>query len=115
MNYKGKNVESIQLVCYMGDEFKNKSFQENQKYFKEQIKGRISFDYSFECPIEDMICINYDGLHSNTKEGKEKLLYGLEELNKIFPNSFINLYLDDFVEEGNCIDLTGEKFRELYC
>ena len=117
MTYKGESVEFIQLVSYLGEEYRNKTFKENQNYFKEKINEKISFSCSFECPIEDMICINHKDVIGKryTDEDKGVLLSGLEELKTIFPNSFINLHLYSFIEgEGNSIDITGEEFEELY-
>jgi hypothetical protein len=118
MIYKGQNVEFIQLVSYMGEEHKNKTFKENQKFFMEKISGKLSFSCTFECPIEDMICINHRNTPGigDTEEDRKALLCGLEELKKFFPDSYINLNLDGFIEnEGNSIDLTGEEFNSLHC
>lgn len=118
MVYQGQNVEFIQLVSYLGEEYTNKTSKENQAYFKKMISGKLSFTCSFECSIEDMICINHDdviGTRYTEEEDKAVLLSGLEELKMIFPNSFINLHLEGFIEEGNTVDLTGEEFKELYC
>lgn len=116
MIYEGQKVEFIQLVSYLGEEWKNKTFQENQNYFMKKINGKLTFSCSFECPIEDMICINHEDVLGTTEEDKGTLLNGLEELKTILPNSFINLNLGGFVENvGNSIDLTGEEFRKLYC
>lgn len=117
MLYKDKSVEFIQLVSYIGNEHVNKTYKENQKFFKERISGKLSFSCSFECPIEDMICVNHKDTPSigDTEEDRKALLYGLNELKQVFPNTFINLHLSGFVEdEGNSIDLTGEEFEKLY-
>lgn len=117
MMYQGHNIESFQLVSYMGEERKQFTCQENQKYFSEIIDGKISFACSIECPIEDMVCVGLDDVTGEqlTEWEKEALLCGLEELKAVFPNSFVNLYLSGFTKDGNCIDITGEEFRKLYC
>lgn len=114
MIYKGIEVSFIQLVSYLGDEYKDKDFKEVQSHFKKQIK-KYKFPYgcSFECPVEDMVCINLDGMNIEDA-GKRKLLEALHELKKIFSDSYINLNLEDFLPEGNTIDLTGEEFKNLY-
>lgn len=114
MEYKGVKVNYVQLVSYMGEGFKKNSAKENQLLFKNKIKYGFPYSCSFECPIEDMICINLDWNDGINEDERPALLCALERLKKIFPESFINLNLDDFVEEGNCIDLTGEQFREMY-
>lgn len=120
MIYKNKKVEFIQLVCYLGEEFKGNTYKENEEIFSQKISDTISFPYSYECPIEDMICLNHEGINQErllipTKEDMEALISGLEELKESFPNSFLNLNLDGFIEEeGNSIDLTIEEFRSLY-
>jgi len=117
MMYQGHNIESFKLVSYLGEERKSNTRQENQKYFLDMIKGKTTFACSIECPIEDMICVGHDDVIGEqlSEWEKEALLIGLEELKAIFPNSFINLYLSGFIKDGNCIDITGEEFRELYC
>lgn len=116
MTYKGERVEFIQLVSYLGEKRKNKTFKENQDYFKKKIHGKLSFPCSFECPIEDMICINHGDVIGYTDEERGGVLSGLEELKAIFPDSFINLHLYSFIEsEGNSIDITDEEFEKLYC
>jgi hypothetical protein len=115
VRYKGIEVRFIQLVSYLGDEYKDKDFKEVQAHFKKMIKKhKFPYGCSFECPIEDMICINLDGSIDIADSGKEKLLKALYELKKIFPDSYINLNLEDFLPEGNTIDLTGEEFKKLY-
>lgn len=115
MKYKGIDVSFIQLTSYMGNKFKDKNFKEVQDYFKKRIrKYYYPYDISFECPIEDMICIGldkYTGLNEKTLLAYNHALY---ELKRIFPDSYINLNLEDFLPEGNTIDLTGEEFQKLY-
>lgn len=115
MRYKGIEVRFIQLVSYMGDEYKDKDFKEVQEYFKKQIqKQHFPYSISFECPIEDMICIGLDNYKGTGKPTLWKYFEALYELKKIFHDSYINLNLDAFLPEGNTIDLTGEEFVRLY-
>ena len=116
MMYQGINIESFRLVSYMGEERKNNTRQEIQKYFSDMTDGKISFACTIECPIEDMICVGHDDVISeNLSEWeKEALLIGLEELKVIFPNSYINIYLSGFTKDGNCFDITADEFRKLY-
>ena len=115
MKYKNVEISFIQLVTYMGDEFKDNTSHDNQTIFKNKIRrNKFPYNFSFECPIEDMICINIDDVSGFTKEGRKELINALNELKKIYGKSFINLSLDDFIDgEGNCIDLTEVEFLEI--
>ncbi len=115
MIYRGKEVEYMNLVTYLGKEYKNNQFYINKVYFNAKIKDNLSFPYSFESTIDDMVIIYHEEVVGVTEEDKARLLEGLEELKRIFPNSFINFNLQGFLPEGNSIDLTGEEFRKLYC
>lgn len=115
MIYQGINIESFQLVSYLGEERKHNTRQENQKYFMDTV-GELSFSYTAECPIEDMICIDHDDVTGeNLSEWeREALLSGLEEIKAIYPNSYISIYLSGFIKDGNCFDITADEFKELY-
>ena len=114
MIYKGINIESFQLVSYLGEDRKHNTRQENQKYFLGKIE-EISFSCSIECPIDDMICIRHDDITGGnlTELERKELIKCLKELKEIFPKSFINIYLDGFTEDGNCFDITSEEFEKL--
>lgn len=114
MKYKNVEVESLSLTCFLGDMFKEIDFKSNQDFFMEQIKG-FSFNCGIECPIEDLICVYINDVSGTGKNDIKTIVKACEEMKKYFDDTFINLYLEDFIDgEGNSIDLTIDEFEKLY-
>lgn len=116
MKYKNIKVKEIIPVVYLGDEFVNNDWRENQRIFKEKIKDlNFKAGFGFECPIDDLIVVQIDYNDDFEPLAKESTIDDIfsvtNELLKVFKESVkINLYLDDFLEEGNSIDLTIAEF-----
>lgn len=116
MKYKNIKVKEINPVVYLGDEFVNNNWKENQRIFKEKIKDlNFKVEFGFECPIDDLIVVQIDYDDDFEPLAKESTIDNIfsvtNELLKVFKESVkINLYLDDFLEEGNSIDLTIAEF-----
>lgn len=117
MKYKNIKVSYISPVVYLGEEFKNNDWRDNQKIFKEKIK-ELNFGVGFgcECPIEDLIVVQVDYEDDLEPLAKmdtiDKIFNVTNELLKVFEDSLkINLYLDGYIEaEGNSIDMTISEF-----
>lgn len=119
MVYENLKVLEISLSVYLGDEYKNNNWKDNQEIFKDKIKD-LSFDYpfSFECPIEDLICVQLDYEDSLEPLAKAQTVdniynvYG--ELMKVFGEDVkINIYLDGYLENGdNCVDMGYKEFAD---
>jgi hypothetical protein len=118
MKYKNVNVLEINPVIYLGEEFKNNYFKENQNIFKNKIKQlRFNHNFWYENPIDDMISmyVEYDDdFIPLAKESTIDRIFGVvNELLKVFTEVKINLHLVDFIEgEGNSIDLNIKDFTE---
>lgn len=117
MVYENLKVLEISLSVYLGDEYKNNDWKENQEIFQDKIKD-LSFDYpfSFECPIEDLICVQLDYKDSLEPLAKAQTIdnvysvYG--ELMKVFGEDVkINIYLDGYLKDGsNSVDMSYQEF-----
>ena len=122
MKYKNIKVLEINPVVYLGEEFKNNDWRDNQKLFKERIKD-LDFNVSFEieCPLEDLIYVQVDYeddfeplIKMNTID---KIFRVTNELLKVFENNVkVNLYLDSYMKNGDIsVDMTITEFvRWLY-
>lgn len=115
MLYKNVKVEQISISVYMGKKYVENDFRKNQDIFKKKVsKQSANCGFCYECPIEDLICIYPDGLgeleETISKSDFDKIISVYDEMSKIFENVKVNLYLDDFLEEGNSIDLSKEEF-----
>lgn len=117
MKYKGVKVLYINPAVYLGEEFKNNDWRDNQKIFKEKIKSLdFGVGFGYECPIEDLIDIQVD-YRDNLEplaqmDTIDKIFNVTNELLKVFEDKVkINLHLDDYIEgEGNSIDMTITEF-----
>lgn len=109
LKYKNINVKQISISVCLGSEYKEKDFRENQELFKNMVaKLNFGYGFSYECPIEDLICV-YPDFKSN-----EALcsLYGT--FSEKFGEIKVNLLLDDFLEDQcNSIDLSLDEYQEL--
>lgn len=116
MKYKDIKILEINPIVYLGEEFKDNTFIENQNIFKDKIKDlQFTQDFSFECPIEDMISIHIDyedKFEPMIKENTVDKIFGIvNELMKVIDDVKINIYLDGYIEnEGNSIDLNIKEF-----
>lgn len=118
MNYRGIKVIFISPVVYLGEEFKNKHWKDNEKTFKNRIKN-LNFisGIRWECPIEDLIVLSVDyedDLDPVIKiDTLIKIFNTINVLLKVFNKDEVkmNLYLD------NCdsIDMTIIEFIEWLC
>ena len=113
MNYRGIKVLFISPVVYLGEEFKNNHWKDNEKLFKNRIKNlNFMFGIKWECPIEDLIMLSVDyedDLDPIIKiDTLIKIFNTVNELLKVFDKDKVkmNLYLD------NCdsIDMTVVEF-----
>lgn len=115
MLYKNVKVEQISISVYMGKKYAENDFRKNQTIFKRKIsKLNTICGFGYECPIEDLICIYPDGLgeleETISKSDFDKIISVYNEMSKIFEDVKVNLYLEDFIEECNSIDLSKEEF-----
>lgn len=122
MRYENIKVLEINPVVYLGEEFKNNDWRDNQKLFKERIKD-LDFNVSFgiECPIEDLIYVQVDYEDNFEPLAKmdtiDKIFSVTNELLKVFESNVkVNLYLDSYMKNGdNSVDMTITEFvRWLY-
>ena len=118
MYYKDSKILEINPVVYLGEKFKDNNFKENQEFFKNKIRNaKFQYDFSFECPIEDLIHVHVDYRDNFIPLAKKDTLNRVsevfKELSTIFKDVKINLYLDDYIEGiGNSVDLDYEEFDE---
>lgn len=117
MNYKGVKVLYINPTVYLGEDFKNNDWRDNQRIFKEKIKNlNFGVGFGYECPIDDLIDIQVDYEDNLEPLAKmdtiDKIFSVTNELLKVFgDNVKMNLYLDNYIkDEGNSIDMTITKF-----
>lgn len=111
MNYKNVKVKWITISVYLGDEFKEKHWKENEQYTKNKLIQAGLNDFAVECPIEDLVCIELD------KETKERIIEVYTKSKGIFDKVFVNLYLEEFIEENdetyNSVDISLEEYLKL--
>lgn len=118
MDYKNVKVLEITPVVYLGEEFKDNNWRDNQSIFNQKIKGlNFKVGFGIECPIADLICVQVeyeDTLEPLVKEDTmDKIFSVINELLKVFKDVKINLYLDDFIEGGyNSVDLDIKEFTD---
>lgn len=118
MKYKDVKVLEINLVVYLGEKFKNNGWKENQLIFKDIVeKLDLKNSISWECPIEDLIYIyiddNKDDLDPLPLESTVENIFSV--VTELLEGGFIpkiNILLDEFIEEGNSIDLEFNEFIE---
>jgi hypothetical protein len=115
MLYKNVKVEQISISVYMGEKYVKNEFRKNQEIFRKKVsKQNAICGFGYECPIEDLICIYPDGMgelgETTSKSDYDKIISVYDEMSKIFEDVKVNLYLEDFLEEGNSIDLSKEEF-----
>lgn len=117
VKYENIKVLEINPVVYLGEEFTDNDWRYNQKIFKEKVRD-LDFEvgFSIECPIEDLIYVqvDYDDDFEPLakKETIDKIFSVSKELIKLFEDNVkINLYLDDYMEDGsNSVDMSIEEF-----
>lgn len=118
MNYKNVKVLSIEPVIFLGKDFINNDYRDNEKYVLNKLEG-LSFksELGLECPAEDMVFIqlahgdDYDPIIKyNTME---LIMDTLDKLIKKFNNVKVNLYLNGYINGcGNSVDLSIKEFIE---
>lgn len=118
MNYRGIKVLFISPVVYLGEEFKNNHWKDNEKIFKNRIKN-LNFisGIRWECPIEDLIVLSVD-YEDDLIDTLIKIFNTINELLKVFNKDKvkINLYLENlYLDNGDSIDMTIVEFIEWVC
>lgn len=118
MNYRGIKVLFISPVVYLGEEFKNNHWKDNEKIFKNRIKN-LNFisGIRWECPIEDLIVLSVD-YEDDLIDILIKIFNTINELLKVFNKDEvkINLYLENlYLDNGDSIDMTIVEFIEWVC
>lgn len=116
MKYKGINIKEMNIVVFLGEDFIDKDWRENQDYFGEKIKDlNFKEGFNYECPIEDMVWVylNYkDDFKPIAKESTIDLIFNCyNELMKVFKDIKVEFYLNGFLEdEGNSVMLDIKEF-----
>lgn len=106
LKYKNIKVEWVTISIYLGDEFKNNHWKINEKYACKKLSETGLTNFSVECPIEDLICVQF----AETPENVEKFY---NKAKSVFNEVFVNLYLDGYLEEGNSIDISLDEYMKL--
>ena len=106
LKYKGIRVEWVTISIYLGDKFKNNHWKINEKYACQKLSEVGLKDFGVECPIEDLICVQFEETDAKARE-----VYNRSK--EVFDKVFVNLYLDGYVEEGNSIDISLEEYMKL--
>lgn len=115
MEYKNVKVNYISLVSFIGEEYEDNDYKSKQLLFRKKItKEKFPFSCGIECPVDDLIFTYIDDIADTSEDSMKLAVIACEQMIKIYPQTFINLYLDEFVDEGNCIDLTIEQFINMY-
>jgi|GEM_PF-3642511 len=108
MLYKGIEVLAINPVVYIKNNA-TEIWKENERYVLNKMVELGFDDFGVENPIDDMVCIYFNGKDWTAE--KELLSSIYDKLSSNFEEVKINLYLDDCIEGvGNTVDLTLEEF-----
>lgn len=118
MNYKNVKVLSIEPVIFLGKDFINNNYRNNEEYVLNKINGfEFKSELGIECPSEDMVFIqlaqydDYDPIIM--QDTMEIIMDTLDKLIKVFDDVKINLYLDGYIDgHGNNVDLSIKEFIE---
>ena len=107
MLYKDIKVEQVDVAIYLGEEYKDKNWKENE---------RLVFDKLIESGLDNFgaECVGNDLVYIYTEEVTRVYMYARD----LFSDVKINIYLDDYIEEDdgttyNALDLTYEEYLAL--